>query len=82
MEDLGGTGGGGYERGNDWSRPRFTVSGRQGEAGRPLGTDRSSGKWRRIDWQVVLKEADEVVAGAATEMMTATEVMKMTEGGW
>ena len=43
------------------------------------GTDRSGGEWQRICQRAVLEEVAEVVAGSATLMATAKEVMTMME---
>ena len=83
MEGFGGMGGG--TRGGTISHVQdSTVGGRRGEAGHPIGKDRSGREQQRIDRRDILEEAAEVVAGTATSTMTKTAIEEttMTEGEW
>ena len=81
MEDLGGTGG--RTRGGTIGHVCYLAfSGRRGEAGHLLGTDRSDGERRQIYQQAVSEEAAKIVAGAATVTPTETKANTMKEGEW
>ena len=81
MEDIGGTRG--LARGGTIGNVKYsTVGRRRGEAGRPLGTERSDGERQRIDQRAILEEAAKVVAGTAMATTAAMEATNMTEGGW
>ena len=58
----------------------LTVGIRRGEAGHPLGMERSGGERRRLDRWDILEEATEVVSVTATTTATASESTTMMEG--
>ena len=60
------------------------VGGRRGEAGQPLGTDRSGGERQWIYLRAIWEEEAEVFVGAATAtvMVTSMEATTIMDGGW